>query len=325
VACENNHETDPLPYNDYTLARKDLSMSLIYGKKYDYEVEGGKRSSFALYGDTKILLEGAIKANWTSERVDMLNKYGIVKSSITCPKCCISYAGNNLRHAYELIRWFENNGPCTEDGLLDAALRIHRGASDLDQIEFIICTADEDDEIDISVVKEGELRRRLESAWIGSYDTFREMQRLALEAAENGYVDPSGRKYFQEAVESNVDDSVGGFVIGVGYRNGEFVYQEGLYSATEREVRVGAGESIPLFNSAELGGYTIVTTSLDGEPLLEFPQIGKAVLYSKRYRIEGLESESEELRYFLLPFVVVTQKNQIVYSDSFQLYREPQG
>ena len=294
-------------------------MSFIYAKKYEYEVEGEAHSGFTLYGDTKILLDGAVKANWTPERVDLLEKYGIVKSSITCPKCCISYAGNNLRYAYELIRWLDKNGPCTQDSLLEEALRIHRGASDSNQIEFIICTADEEDEIDISVVKEGELRRGLESAWIGSYKTFREMQRLALEAAGNGDINPFRHTYFLEAVESNVDDTVGGFVVGVSYRDGGFVYEESLYSVLEREVSVGPGESIPLYNSAEMGGYTIVTSSFEGEPLLEFPQAGKAVLYSTKYRFEGKESETEELRYFLLPFVAVTQKNQIVCSDSFGL------
>ena len=298
-------------------------MSFIYAKKYEQEVDGKAHSSFALYGDTKILLDGAVKANWVPERVDLLEKYGIAKSSITCPKCCISYAGNNLRYAYELIRWLDKNGPCTEDSLLDEALRIHRGASNPNQIEFIICTADEDGKIDISVVKEGELRRGLESAWIGSYDTFREMQRLALEAAKSGHVDLSGYKYFRDAIESNVDDTVGGFVIGLGYRDGEFVYEESLYSVLGREVSVGPGESIPLYYPAEKGRYTIVTSSHEGEPLLEFIQAGKAILYSTKYRFEGKESEAEELRYFLLPFVVVTQKDLIVGSDSFGLAWEP--
>ena len=294
-------------------------MSFVYARKYEYEIEGEVRSGFALYCDTKILLEGAIKANWDAKRVELLDKYGIVKSSITCPKCCISYAGNNLRYAYELIRWLDNNGPCEQDSLLDAAFQIHRNASDPDEIEFIISAADENDEIDISVIKEGELKRGLESAWIGSYETFREMQRIALEAAENGRTDWSVRTCFQGAVESNVDDTVGGFVIGVGYHDGEFVYEESLYSNVERKVSVSAGESIPLYNSAEKGGYTIVTTSYEGEPLLEFPQIGKAVLYTTKYRFAGKESETEELRYFLLPFVVVTEKNQIACSDSFGL------
>jgi hypothetical protein len=72
-----------------------------------------------------------------------------------------------------------------------------------------------------------------------------------------------------------------------------------------------------------MGGYTIVTSSFEGEPFLEFPQAGKAVLYSTKYRFEGKEFEAEELRYFLLPFVVVAQKNQIVCSDSFGLAWEP--
>ena len=188
-------------------------MSFVYARKYKYEVDGETRSGFALYCDTKIMLEGAVKANWDAERVDLLNKYGIVKSSITCPKCCISYAGNNLRYAYKLIRWLDDNGPCEQDRLLDAAFRIHCNASDPDEIEFIICTADDDDDIEISVVKEGEIRRGLESAWIGSYDTFREMQRLTLEAEKRGHAVWSGRTCFQGAVESDVDDTVGGFVI----------------------------------------------------------------------------------------------------------------
>ena len=102
-------------------------------------------------------------------------------------------------------------------------------------------------------------------------------------------------------------------------RLADLLYEDSLYSVVERKVDVGVGESVPIYNSAEKGGYTIVTTSYEGEPLLEFPQIGKAVLYTTKYRFAGKESETEELRYLLLPLLATTEKNQIVCSDSFGL------
>ena len=71
----------------------------------------------------------------------------MVKSIIIAPKCCISFAGNNIAHAHKLLSILYNQ-QFTKEYLLDLALEIHCAAPD-DDIEFIICLADEDNETEL--------------------------------------------------------------------------------------------------------------------------------------------------------------------------------
>lgn len=295
-------------------------MSFVYAEKSNSSANGGSYPSFAVYSDTRVLLSDPIKLHWSNEQAEAVAIYGMAKTIITSPECCISFAGNNILFVHELMDWFASNTPCTTDALVDAALRIHTSAPDLDQVEFIICTVDDDGEVEISLIKDGAARRGCENAWIGSPDTFAEMQRIRIEALRDGNVAYGGSsRFFEAAIRSGVDDTVGGFSLEARFQSGSFRYADRLHSEAERQKIVRLNETIPLFDTAENGGFTVVLSDWGGEPCLEFPQIGKAILYTRKYRMCQEDIDREELRHFLLPIICETHVGDIVCSECFDI------
>ena len=111
-------------------------MSFIYAEKY-YESTLNKETVRILC-DTKATLDEYSSTNISKEGCDLLSKYGLVKSTIISPKLCISFAGNNILYAAKLFKQLFELGAFEEEDVSKYALKIHKDASNPNEIEFII-------------------------------------------------------------------------------------------------------------------------------------------------------------------------------------------
>lgn len=118
-------------------------MSFIFAEK--------SKSLTAIYSDTKVTFDERSKLNWGEKTRNAMGVYGIIKSIIVRDNCCVSFAGNDVRFVHELLQEVADLGEFSEDQLLDCAWKIHKSAPP-DDIEFIICTADDNDETHITCI-----------------------------------------------------------------------------------------------------------------------------------------------------------------------------
>lgn len=280
-------------------------MSFVLAERTRGVLEGPTFHGIQVYGDTKVELDGAVKVNWPSVTRRAVSLYGICKIAIPCPTLCVAFAGNNLWHVDELFSWMAENSPFEVSALILHAYEIHLAARSRDDIEFLICETDTVDTGRIVCIKNGEVLDDQTSAWIGSPIAFRELQemRMNLLERESGHT-PSVFSIFDEVIHSSSDDSVGGFTINAALRNGEFHFNDYLCSHVYKERTVKLGEAIRLVDSREDGGYTIEAGEMDGCPALSFPQTGKTVLYTNRWRYPDVTQSSVGLSHFYLPMLL---------------------
>lgn len=285
-------------------------MSFIYAIKHTTEYEGDVYKCVDIYSDTKVLLEGTSKANWGDRTRKQIEKYGLIKTIIVSSKCCISFAGNNISHAHDLLCKLYEIQQFSEDDLLKLALTIHQRAPK-DEIEFIICLADETNETEIICIKNGEIQRNCTVAWIGSYDAFSCLQKYRFENLEHS---DNFSTAFMYAVQHCGDDSVGGFCINVGFSNSskEFLYKARMESVTERAKKLVSGMPILIGGNAEEGAYTAYYHESNEDVAIEIEQANITLLYTKKYRLHKEDVLNPKTKHFLLPLVVETDTGKVI-------------
>ena len=135
----------------YILGEK--RMSFVYAEKIKYAIENEQIQGIKIYSDTKVSLKGAVKTNWSEQQKKAIEKYGMCKSIIINSRCCISFAGNNiflLQTLFDqLIKW----GKFEINQLIEYAYKIHL-SEHKDDIEFIICYVDDNNDKRIVCIKE---------------------------------------------------------------------------------------------------------------------------------------------------------------------------
>lgn len=285
-------------------------MSFVYAKKYNEEINGEIFCRTNIFSDTKISLEGTSNCNWGAKTRKVLEKYGLIKSIIISPKCCISFAGNNIAHVHTLLSKLYDMEYFEEDKLVQTALDIHRKAPK-GEIEFIICLADEKNSTEIICVKEGNLYRDCSSAWIGSYDAFyylRKYQENSATQSESAY------SAFNYAIRSCKDDSVGGFDVIVMFDNNlcEFVYPERLLATYEREQKVKSGALVKIEGTAEEGAYTAHYCESNEDVIITIEQANITLYYTKKYRLQNEDVDNKYTKHFLLPIVIESDTGKII-------------
>ncbi len=284
-------------------------MSFVYAFKYEAEFDHDICKYTDIYSDTKISLEGTSKYNWGEKTIKAIEKYGMVKSIIIAPKCCISFAGNNIAHAHKLLSILYNQ-QFTKEYLLDLALGIHCAAPD-DDIEFIICLADEDNETELICIKDKKIQRDCSIAWIGSREAFRRVQ-------EFRFKDPGNPKNcfgaFNYAINHCKDDSVGGFSINVQFDSisKRFIYPFRLETYVEREQKLVSGSQVKITGSAEEGACTIYYHSSNEDVALEIEQANLTLLYTQKYRLDDRDILNPGTKYFLLPIAIRTDSGEVI-------------
>lgn len=292
-------------------------MSFVYAERTEHTFDETTIKSIHIFGDTKLELAGAIRANWPKTTRRAVMSYGISKVTIPAPTVCVAFAGNNLQYVPKLFTWMEDSSPFDVDELIDTAYALHCAASSHDDIEFIICESDSDPLGRIVCIKEGDVNKDAEMAWIGSPLTFREMRRIRLGVTRVGddeicLDNPSktdSLSAFAQAIRSAADDSVGGFVINATLRDGSFHFNDYLFTQICKEQLVSPGEKAMLVDTRENGGYTVEASELDGCPCLHFPQIGQALIYTNKHRYQEDKGCNPNLRHFYLPMVFDPKTN----------------
>lgn len=127
-------------------------MSFIYAEKNYIQHLDQRFPVTHIYSDTRLVIDEASSLNWNPSTLSAIKKYGIIKSIILGPRCCISFAGNNIAYAHQLLEQLHTWQSFTGKQLIDFAYQIHKSAP-VDDIEFIICLADENDETHITCIK----------------------------------------------------------------------------------------------------------------------------------------------------------------------------
>ena len=187
-------------------------MSFVYAEKKtatDQEI-------ITIHSDTKIGLPDDAKANFSVEEIDLINKYGIVKFSIVGPTMCIAFAGNKIFLAAKLFAQLCELKTFSVEEAIERAYIVHNDADHYSDIEFIICSAD-DNVLRIDCIKDGSIQRNCSSAWLGSYNAFREFQRIRMSDPTKTPTEMTDSA-FESVVQGCLDDSVGLFHISASYR-----------------------------------------------------------------------------------------------------------
>lgn len=287
-------------------------MSFIYAEKY-CDFDSGNESVRILC-DTKTIPNNYTKPNIPGVAYDMVLKYGMVKSTIFCPELCISFAGNNTIYAPKLFEYLEEIKTFNPEDVSTHALEIHKKASNLNDIEFII-TYFLKNQIHIDCVKNGELNKDVTFAHIGSDNAFQDFQRIRLSSGNNAV--NQTELAFCDIVNGCSDDSVGGRAIEVifDYKTNSFIYQwKRAFFSSEPQI-VAPGESIIFNTSASDGGYSYEVEHIDIENVLfKIDQMEHAILYSRKYRIDSIDPKKSKVSGLMLPILVeLKDDGEVVY------------
>lgn len=281
-------------------------MSFVYAEKniaIDQEI-------ITIHSDTKIGLFDDSKTNFSVEEIDLIKKYGIVKFSIVGPTMCIAFAGNKIFLAAKLFSQLCEMKSFSVEEAVERAFAVHSSADSFSDIEFIICSAD-DNILRIDCVKDGTIQYNCSSAWLGSYHAFREFQRIRLSDPTHSPAELT-HSAFQNVVQGCGDDSVGGFYISASYRPDLncFWYSEKQALHSDKEQTVKRGETIKFFLDPSNGGYSYRLIPCGIESLLmDIDQMEPMVLYSRGHRVSESNSNNPNLFGLMLPMLVKWKEN----------------
>lgn len=286
-------------------------MSFVYAEK--------NKSCTEIYSDTKVTFNERSKLNWGKNTRNAMGVYGIIKSIIVRDNCCVSFAGNDVRYAHKLLQEIVDMGEFSEDQLLDCAWKIHKSAPP-DGIEFIICTADDNDETHITCIKERNLSRNCTIAWIGSEKAHSKMQELRMRELSDGR-QPSVDDLFSRTLQECKDESVGIFGIVTIFSPDEhgFFYTERLQMTIEQRQIVKPGDTVKLHGSAEEGAYTIHQHWSNEEVRLDIAQADLSILFTRKYRLDTSDSTNPDTKFFLLPIPFRTSTGAVVDTKELRL------
>ena len=287
-------------------------MSFIYAEKGADKVDNQGLPYLFIYGDTKFTpVPGApnIK-NWGKRTFEIVSRYGLVKSMIGAPKCCVSFAGNDISYAHDLLTFVYTEKRCSYEKLLNKALAIHSSVPE-NAIEFLICTVDNAENAHIHCIKNGKLDQDCPQAWIGSPFVHK-----ALQAQRDFSVPKTEQSFslsqFQTAIEKASDDSVGGFITDIryDYNNRTFAYSERLETHTGKDQIVKPGECIRLYDNAADGGYLVHYDESWSMFSLQIDQGDLSIVYTNESKYAEPDSINDHTKYFMLPILKRTSTGE---------------
>lgn len=271
-------------------------MSFIYAEKTRDNKDD--LDPITIFGDTKIGFDNYSGATYSAEEIKTIAKYGMIKSTIICPEICVSFAGNNISYARDLFRILKEKRFFSPNDVVEIAFGIHERAKSDSDIEFIIASAEGNFRLDC--IKSGKVFRDCQSAWIGSYEGFRELQKNRVQL---GFLTPVA---FRNVVEGCGDDTVGGFPIIVRYNQHKesFEYQETMAFLSSKKQDIKPERTIKFFTEAKDGGfsYSVVSPSIDCV-LFSIDQMDQTILFSRTHRYD--HSDFKELEGLMLPMEII--------------------
>ena len=285
-------------------------MSFVYAEKKKVI----DQETITLHCDTKIGLPVDARANFSVEEINLIKKYGIVKFSILGPTISIAFAGNKIFLAAKLFKQLSELKTFSVEQAIDKAYAIHCDAEHYSDIEFIICSAD-DNILRIDCIKDGSIQHNCSSAWLGSYDAFCEFQRIRTSDSTKTPMEMTDRA-FDSVVEGCGDDSVGIFHISASYRTDLncFLYSEKVSFYSDKKQIVMPGENVKFFLDPSDGGFSIWQVPCNYESLIiKIDQMEPMILYSRAHRLAESNSDNPNLFGLMLPMLVKqNEKGEIV-------------
>lgn len=281
-------------------------MSFVYAEKST----ANGRETINIHSDTKIGLSDDAKLNFSIEEIDLINRYGIVKFSILGETISIAFAGNKIFLAAKLFFQLYEMKIFSVGEAINKAYSIHNNADHYSDIEFIICSAD-DNVLRIDCIKDGIIRKDCSSAWLGSYDAFCEFQSIRISNLSNNPIEMTDRA-FDSVVRGCKDDSVGLFHISASFRPDLkcFMYSEksGFYSDMKQLVK--SGENIQFFLNPKDGGFSYHQYPCNFDCLmLKIDQMDSMILYSRSHRLSESDNSNKNLFGLMLPMLVKQKEN----------------
>lgn len=269
-------------------------MSFVYAEKSTAEF--GNQTN--IFSDTKTTLIGAYRSNWSEKTRKAIEKYGFAKCVNVRSDFAVAFAGNNTAYAHDLLRLLYGNESFPVEYAMEKAYNIHKAANK-DDVEFILCYADDNNETHIVCIKEQELKRDLLSAWIGSYDAFCILQELRT-TSRTSFTD------FKSAVDNCKDDSVGGLIICDSYFENDrrFLFPERLEAHIERSQIVPPGGKVIFSRPADTGDCTIHYIENINDVIIQFQQNKTTIMYTNRYRYSEEDIKNDNTNLFLLPIIL---------------------
>lgn len=281
-------------------------MSFVYAEKRTVI----DQESIFIHCDTKIGLPDDAKANFSVEEIDLINKYGIVKFSIVGPTMCIAFAGNKIFLAAKLFAQLCELKTFSVEEAIERAYIVHNDADHYSDIEFIICSAD-DNVLRIDCIKDGSIQRNCSSAWLGSYNAFREFQRIRISDPTKTPTEMTDSA-FESVVQGCLDDSVGLFHISASYRPDLKCFwcseKSGFYSGKDQIVN--PGETIKFFLDPSDGGFSYHQCPCNFESLIvKIDQMEPMILFSRGHRLVESNSNNPNLFGLMLPMLVKQKEN----------------
>ena len=285
-------------------------MSFVYAEKY--KLDDKSKETVHIFCDTKIIPTDYSFASFSSKELDLIKKYGIIKSTIICPEICVSFAGNNLYYAGKLFQTLNDKHFFDRKYVVDTAYDIHMEAKSKDDIEFIISSY-ENNKVCIDCIKERELFADCQIAHIGSVDAFTELQKNRNESDYEIPIFQKTQMAFKRVVQECRDNSVGGFDIKTlyDYEEKSFKYANSISYSSSKEQIVQPGESIKFFTSAEDGGYTVeVVSESIFDIIVYIEQMESIIIFTRRYRYDNAAS-IRNLDGFMLPMLAEKIDNKM--------------
>lgn len=287
-------------------------MSFVYAKKI------GK--SIAIFADTKITFDQPDSITlFSRESQKKIIQFGMIKNIIISKNFCVSYAGNNIVYANELLQKINH---VTLQEMLQLALDINlKGKSN--GAEFIICYANLDEQY-IFQIKEGKCTD-VSVAWIGSYDAFAYFQGVRNHAFTSNVKSniPHGVEItfgtstqtdeeseyqqlfdaFHKTVWDSGDGSVGGFVVPVLFdkKTNQFWYKGYIKSYAKME-QTTKGLSLPMYQGAESGTYSVLFYESPRFIGIYIPQNFMGIIYNN-YRAVPEDYEITQTASFWIPSI----------------------
>ena len=281
-------------------------MSFVFAEITDYAgVE-----SLKVLCDTKIDVSKSLNSYSQETRV-LVDKYGMVKTTILCPEISISFAGNNIYLASKLFGEMAKKVFFSTMDVIDCAKRIHLNAN-ADEIEFIVMSC-EDGCMSLWCIKNRRVYSNVQSCWIGSNKAFNEFQKERL-SNNDGKASDRTTMAFTKVVQSGVDECVGGVPVVAGYDINiggiAFSYNYSLYSVKEQVV--APHDVMKYYLASEDGGFSYhqIPVSCE-EVMVVIEQMKPAILYSRSKRCKKEDSDNPQLFGLMLPMLIVENEDGV--------------
>ena len=291
-------------------------MSFVYAEKVQIEDDGIVTPLFHILSDTRLRFDEKYpnKNSWGELLFQRMQKYGTVKSVIINPRCCISFAGNNIKYAHDMLEFAYAKQTASDDELFDKAYRIYQDAGK-DEIEFIICTVSANGTGHIMCIKDDMPYnpRDCPQAWIGSSAVFRELRKqYSIDLPK--FKQYTSTSMFQRAIDLSHDDSVGDFIVDTRYDffRQRFVYSERWEYYYDAPQLVPLGGEVRFDESPEKGGFSTHIRESYDDFVVDIMQNDVSVVYTNRFRTQDINTCLEDIRFFLLPICIRTSTGKIL-------------